>query len=146
MMPPTRVMKIQDGKLVTVDEPALSAINGRLADDFITDCEQMVSTWNKAIKSYGIDFELKLPHRAFHRAVGEFWEANVTPEGEIISEDEWNSRQDEWLPSDSDLEYLFSLMVEKTPEPGEFANWIAPPRAGINGQPVEYEYVKIHEV
>jgi benzoyl-CoA 2,3-dioxygenase component B len=25
---------------------------------------------------------------------------------------------------------------------GEFANWIAPPRRGINGQPLDFEYVK----
>jgi len=24
------------------------------------------------------------------------------------------------------------------------ANWIAPPATGINGMPVEYEYVKFH--
>jgi benzoyl-CoA 2,3-dioxygenase component B len=28
-------------------------------------------------------------------------------------------------------------------EPGRYASWIAPPRMGINGQPGEYEYVKI---
>ena len=27
-------------------------------------------------------------------------------------------------------------------EPGAFANWIAPPRRGINGQPIDFEYVK----
>ena len=26
---------------------------------------------------------------------------------------------------------------------GKIANWIAPPRRGINGQPFEYEYVKL---
>ena len=26
-------------------------------------------------------------------------------------------------------------------EPGKIAGWIAPPAKGINGQPVEYEYV-----
>jgi benzoyl-CoA 2,3-dioxygenase component B len=46
------VLKIENGEFVTVDEPALTAINGRLCDDYITDCEHLVSTWNRAIKSY----------------------------------------------------------------------------------------------
>jgi benzoyl-CoA 2,3-dioxygenase component B len=28
-------------------------------------------------------------------------------------------------------------------EPGVFANWIAPPRRGINGQPMNFEYVRL---
>ncbi|MFQ5661420.1 MAG: benzoyl-CoA 2,3-epoxidase subunit BoxB [Gammaproteobacteria bacterium] len=138
------VLEFNDGKFETVEEPALNAINGRLADDYIHDCEQLLSTWNKAIASYGIDYELKLSHRAFNRRVGEFAELHASPEGEVMSESEWNKRKDEWLPSAADLEYLLSLMQEGTPKPGEYAPWITPPRAGINGQPVEFEYVKIH--
>jgi benzoyl-CoA 2,3-dioxygenase component B len=26
---------------------------------------------------------------------------------------------------------------------GQFAGWIAPPAKGLNGQPVEFEYVKL---
>jgi benzoyl-CoA 2,3-epoxidase subunit B len=29
-------------------------------------------------------------------------------------------------------------------EPGKFANWIAPPTAGINGMAVECEYVRFN--
>jgi benzoyl-CoA 2,3-dioxygenase component B len=28
-------------------------------------------------------------------------------------------------------------------EPGKYAGWIAPPRMGINKQPLDFEYVKI---
>jgi benzoyl-CoA 2,3-dioxygenase component B len=28
-------------------------------------------------------------------------------------------------------------------EPGKFANWIAPPRVGIDNKPGDFEYVKI---
>jgi benzoyl-CoA 2,3-epoxidase subunit B len=28
--------------------------------------------------------------------------------------------------------------------PGDFAPWIAPPKRGINGMPVEFEYVKFN--
>jgi benzoyl-CoA 2,3-epoxidase subunit B len=27
-------------------------------------------------------------------------------------------------------------------EPGKMANWIAPPSRGINGKPIDYEYVR----
>jgi benzoyl-CoA 2,3-dioxygenase component B len=33
-------------------------------------------------------------------------------------------------------------MVQVT-EPGKMAGWIAPPTAGINRQPIDYEYVKL---
>ena len=138
------VLKTIDGKFVMVDEPALNAINSRLADDYITDCEQLVATWNRAIKSYDLAFELKLPHRAFNRRVGEFAGVHASPSGEILTPDEFASRQDDWLPDQGDLEFLLSLMEEKQRGTGEFAGWIAPPKAGINGQPVDYEYVKIH--
>lgn len=28
-------------------------------------------------------------------------------------------------------------------EPGRFAQWIAPPKAGVDGKPTGYEYVKL---
>ena len=77
-----------------------------------------------------------------HRAIGEFADTFVTSSGEIISEDEWNERNEEWLPSDADLEYILSLMQTET-APGEYARWIAAPRAGINGQTGNFEYVKL---
>ena len=139
------VMKFIDGEFRTVEEPALTALNARLCDDYLNDVNQVLSTWNRAIKSCDIDFEFSIPHRAFQRRIGEFAEIHVTPTGEILNEADWNSRMDEWLPSNEDLEYLLSLMEDKTPEAGEYANWIAQPRAGINGQPIGYEYVKIHQ-
>ena len=51
-------------------------------------------------------------------------------------------RREQWLPDNDDLEFLLSLMEQVT-EPGKFAHWIAPPRAGINGKPGDFEYVKI---
>ncbi len=66
----------------------------------------------------------------------------ATADGDLISESEWQERKGEWLASDADLEYILSLMeLENTP--GKFANWIAAPRAGINGQPGDFEYVKV---
>lgn len=137
------VLRFIDGKFVTVDEPALNTINGRLADDYITDCEQVMTTWNKVITGYDIDYKLSLPHRGFNRQVGEFADVSASPTGEAMSASEWQNRQDEWLPSDSDLEYLLSIMNEQITEPGKYASWITAPKAGINGQTGDFEYVKI---
>ena len=38
--------------------------------------------------------------------------------------------------------YLLSIMATPVYEPGTFANYIAPPRRGINQQPIDCEYVR----
>ena len=48
----------------------------------------------------------------------------------------------EWLPSAADRDYLLSIMDEPVYEPGQFANYIAPPQRGINRQPINFEYVR----
>ena len=48
----------------------------------------------------------------------------------------------EWLPNEADETYIKSLM-KPVYERGKMANWIAPPRKGINGLPVDFEYVKL---
>ncbi len=123
-------------------EPSLNAINERLRDEYIADCQRGVDRWNKSIAKAGIDFEITLPHRAFHRAIGTFGEVKATPEGKIITEAEWGQRHSEWLPTDEDRAYVTSLMTPVT-EIGKFANWIAPPARGINQQPIDFEYVKL---
>ncbi len=136
------VLRKVNGEFKWVDEPAISAVNARLCDDFIKDCEQVVATWNKVIANHGVDLKLALPHKAFHRYVGDYAELSVTPEGEIIDESTWNKRKTEWLAGQDDLEYILSLMKPVT-ELGKFAGWVAPPKAGINGQPGDFEYVKL---
>jgi benzoyl-CoA 2,3-dioxygenase component B len=98
--------------------------------------------WNRVLQTHELDYSLKLPNRSFHRAVGEFSEVYSTAGGELVSESDLNERRDEWLPSDADLEYILSLMKPET-EPGKYASWISAPRAGINGQSGDFEYVKL---
>jgi len=33
--------------------------------------------------------------------------------------------------------------MQRVVEPGKFAGWIAPPRRGINGQPLDFDYVRL---
>jgi benzoyl-CoA 2,3-dioxygenase component B len=90
----------------------------------------------------GIDVQLTLPHRAFHRAIGGFGDVRVSPDGRVISQAEWDARHEEWLPTKADEVYVGSLMHPVT-APAKFANWIAPPARGINGQPADFEYVRV---
>jgi benzoyl-CoA 2,3-epoxidase subunit B len=136
------VLELVDGRVQRVDEPALSALNMRLRDDFVEDCERGVQRWNKVIAERGIPFELKLPHVAFNRQIGFFRNINAAPNGEITDQDAWEQRKHEWLPTAEDTDYITSVMQPVT-EPGRYASWIAPPRVGIDNRPGDFEYVKI---
>jgi len=137
------VVQLVDGKVVTVDVPALSAINMRLRDDYITDAAGGLKRWNAAIAKMGVPFELTLPHPGFHRNIGVFSSIRMTPAGDLVSADEFERRRDEWLPSKADGDYIASLMVPCS-EPGKYAGWIAPPRVGIDNKPGDFEYVQLH--
>jgi benzoyl-CoA 2,3-dioxygenase component B len=76
-------------------------------------------------------------------AIGVFSSGKFTPEGEVISQDEWEKRKDEWLPTKADGDYIQSLMVPVY-EPGKYAGWIAAPKIGIDNKPGDFEYVKLH--
>ncbi|MGH8946433.1 MAG: benzoyl-CoA 2,3-epoxidase subunit BoxB [Acidimicrobiia bacterium] len=136
------VMKLVDGELRLVEVPALNALNARLRDDFIEDCMGGIRRWNREIGEQGIEFEINLPHVAFHRAIGEFADLSVTPEGKVITEDEFEASRTDWLPTDEDQKYIESLMQPHF-EPGQFASWIAPPGKGIDQKPTDFEYVKL---
>ncbi|MBA2337085.1 MAG: benzoyl-CoA 2,3-epoxidase subunit BoxB [Acidimicrobiia bacterium] len=134
------VTKLVDGELQAVAVPALNGLNARLRDDFIEDCLGGIRRWNREIASHGIDFEITLPHVAFNRAIGEFGPIEVTPDGKVITADEFAASAAEWLPTPDDKALIDALM-EPEVEPGRFASWIAPPSRGINNQPTEFEYV-----
>jgi len=136
------VLKLVNGEIKRVDEPALTAINMRLRDDYTADCQRGLDRWNKIIDKTGIAFKLELPHVGFHRAIGEFQDAHVSPAGQLIDAAAWQRDQHKWLPSKDDGDFIGSLMKPVT-EPGQFASWIAPPRVGIDNKPGDFEYVKI---
>lgn len=136
------VMRHIDGELRMSDEPALTALNARLCDDYIEDASKAFKRWNRVLKKNDIDFELSLPHRAFNRKVGEFAGLSVTPQGEIVSDNAWLDSAGEWLPTDDDMTWIRSLMSQVL-IPGEFASWIAPPKTGIDNKPGEFEYVQL---
>ncbi len=138
------VLRLVDGAIARQEVPALSALNMRLRDDFSDDCAGGLGRWNKVIETEGVNFRLSLPHVAFNRRIGEFSKAHVAPDGTLLTAGQWAARRDEFLPTAGDAAYLDTLMKPVT-EPGQFAGWIAPPKAGIDSKPGHFEYVKIHD-
>ena len=134
---------LEDGAIKEIEYNALLAVNERLRDDYVEDCQIGVSRWNKVMKRHKINFELKLPHRGFHRAIGTFSEAKISPDGNVISMAEWDKNADNWLPSEEDRAFVISLQ-KACIEPGKIASWVAPPSRGIDGHPFDYEYVRFN--
>ncbi len=136
------VLRLIDGALVSEDVPALSALNARLRDDYVHDCRKGIDLWNKTIKRDGIEFEIKLPHIAFNRKIGEFSGVHTTPAGDVLSEQDWQERMTEWLPTVDDGDFIESLMLPEQ-RPGHYAGWIAKPKMGIDNKPGDFEYVQL---
>ncbi|TKA04979.1 benzoyl-CoA 2,3-epoxidase subunit BoxB [Actinacidiphila oryziradicis] len=135
---------VEDGQIVEKSVPLLSALNLDLRDEYVADCANGVRRWNQALEDAGLDERLFLPHEGFHRAVGVYSGHYVSPEGEVVDEATWEAREGDWLPSDEDRRAVAALMVPEY-EVGKFAGWIAAPQAGINEQPVEFDYVHLAE-
>jgi benzoyl-CoA 2,3-epoxidase subunit B len=138
------VSEVIGGKVITKNVPALTALNERLRDDYIAEIADGVSRWQLVIDKAGIPFRLTLPHKGFHRAIGNFAGHFISPEGEVLSEEAWKNHESEWLPNSKDYAYVQSLMAGRVVKPGKFANWIAPPTRGINGKPLNFEYVRFN--
>lgn len=135
------VHTVRDGRIVVEPRPALAAVNERLRDDYIKDCQRGLDRWNKALAERGADFTLTLPHRCFNRRIGNAAGLRVSPGGELLTEAQWAEGVGRWLPTDGDKAFVDSLM-RRVAEPGKIAGWIAPPPRGINGQPWDFEYVR----
>jgi benzoyl-CoA 2,3-epoxidase subunit B len=135
------VEEFVDGKIVSHQAPALTALNARLRDDYTREIQAGVDRWNRIPERFGIPFRIALPHMGFHRKIGNFADHYVSPDGRILSKADWERQAASWLPSDTDHEFIGSLMG-RVIEPGKFANWIAPPARGINNLPLEFEYVR----
>jgi benzoyl-CoA 2,3-dioxygenase component B len=137
------VLELRDGKLVQKEVPMLNALNEVLRDDYIRDTVSGVKRWNRIIEKADLDFKFSVPHKGFNRKIGALAEVLVSPDGDLLSDEQWRQNEDNWLPSAADREYIGSLMG-RVVEVGKFANWIAPPPIGINRQAVNFEYIRFN--
>lgn len=133
---------MRDGKLTTEQVPLRNALNEVLRDEYVDDNQKSVDRWNKVLEKAGIDFRLELPSRRFNRQIGEYAGLRFDPKGNPISEEEWKAKEGEWLVSDEDRAYVASIQHQVI-EPGKMANWVGPPKSGIKGRPVDFEYVRL---
>lgn len=131
-----------DGKIEKQEIPLRTAMNEVLRDEYTSDSQRGLDKWNKTIRQSGIDFELTLPSSRFHRNVGIFAGLHFDPDGNLLSEEEWNAKKGDWLPNEDDETFVKSLMNKPIYDPGQMANWIAAPSKGIKGKPVDFEYVR----
>lgn len=138
------LFEVVGNKIVEKKVPALTALNERLRDDYIHEIQAGVDRWNRVIEKAGILFRLRLPHKGFHRAIGNFAGHFISPDGEVLTKEAWQNHERDWLPAPEDHAFVQSLMIGRVVEPGKFANWIAPPIRGINGQPLNFEYVRFN--
>ena len=138
------VFEVINGKLVAKNVAAFTALNERLRDDYIREVQGGVDRWNRNMEKAGLTFRLKLPHKGFHRAIGNFAGHYISLDGEVLSREAWKNHEHEWMPSPEDYKYVQSLMSGRVVELGKFANWIAPPSRGVNNQPLNFEYVRFN--
>ena len=139
-----RLPVVENGKVVEKDVPLRNAMNEVLRDSYVRDCERALGKWNRLLEEEGSPTRLTLPSRRFHRHQGIYADHHFDPEGNLISAEQWEANKDRWILVPEDNAYLLSIM-KPCYEPGKFANWIAPPRKGIEGRPIEFEYVKLHD-
>ncbi len=123
--------------------PALSALNMRLRDDYVVNCQKGIDRWNRVIDAAGVDFKIRLPHVAFHRQIGEFKDSTYDVTGNPLTAGQWAEHRDGMLPTGNDQTFIEDLMKGTVLQPGKYAGWIAPPRVGIDNKAGDFEYVKL---
>jgi benzoyl-CoA 2,3-dioxygenase component B len=135
------VQEVENGRIVDKQVPALTALNARLRDDYTQEIQAGLDRWNRIPEKFGLPLRITLPHQGFHRKIGNFAGQYVSPDGSVLSKEEWDRRSKDWLPSEDDHAFVASLM-QRVIEPGTFANWIAPPARGIRNLPINFQYVR----
>ncbi|MEM7262888.1 MAG: benzoyl-CoA 2,3-epoxidase subunit BoxB, partial [Planctomycetota bacterium] len=133
---------VKDGKVIDEEVPYRTAVNEVLRDEYVADCERALRKWNKTLQKVGVDVELKLPSRRFHRFQGIYSDYFFNPSGDLVSKEEFMANVPVWLLTTDDNSYLESIMYQVT-EPGKMANWIAAPTRGIAGKSIDFEYVRM---
>jgi benzoyl-CoA 2,3-dioxygenase component B len=137
-----RIERLRDGRLETEEVPLRNALNEVLRDAYVEDCQRGVDRWNRVIAGHGLPFTLRLPDRRFHRHIGLHAGVAVDPSGRPLTPSEWSERAVEWLPTDADRAFVRSLMTSPVVDPKQMANWISPPKQGIKGRAIDFEYVR----
>ena len=133
---------VENGVLTTKEVPVRTAMNEILRDDYVKDCERVLTRWNRTLEQEDLSFRLSLPSTRFFRRQGIYTDHFFDPKGELITRQQYEKKVADWLPTAADHEYVNSLM-NPVQEVGKMANWLGTPRRGINRQDIEFEYVRL---
>jgi benzoyl-CoA 2,3-epoxidase subunit B len=141
----SHTLELPDGKggVRREEIPMRNAMNEVVRESYVRDCEKGLARWNKLLEEAGYPHRMILPSTRFRRTVGSWANIPTDLSGKPIGAEEFTAREPEWLPTESDRAYVRSLM-HGVFERGKMAGWIAPPERGINTQPRDFEYVKLH--
>jgi benzoyl-CoA 2,3-dioxygenase component B len=126
----------------TAEIPYRNALNEIVRNAYVEDCAKGVARWNRWIERAGLPMRLELPSTRFRRTIGSWAGVPTDCAGNRISAEAYAAQLPQWLPSDDDRAFVHSLM-RPVLEPGKTAAWIAPPERGIQGKPIDYEYVRL---
>jgi benzoyl-CoA 2,3-epoxidase subunit B len=124
------------------DIPLRNAMNEATRSAYVQECQIFMDRWNDMIQRAGHDFRYRLPSSRFRRSIGVWAGVPTDLDGNPLSEEAFEAQRSAWLPSAADRAFVHSLMQSVT-EPGKMAAWIAPPDRGINGQAIDYDYVRL---
>ena len=135
---------IPDGALGTrIDTiPMRNAMNEVVRNAYVEDCMKGLTHWNRILEAAGHGYRFTLPSTRFRRGNGSWGGVPTDPDGNRITQAEYDAKLASWLPSPDDRAFVMSLMQRVT-EPGKMAAWIAPPEKGIKDRPIDYEYVRL---
>jgi benzoyl-CoA 2,3-epoxidase subunit B len=132
-----------DGGVKTEQIPMRNAMNEVTRNSYVRDCDIGVKRWNRLIEKAGYTTRLSLPSTRFRRNIGSWAGISTDPAGRPINRAEFDAHKADWLPDEADRSFVHSLM-QGVFDRGKMAAWIAPPDRGINNNPIDYEYVKLH--
>ena len=140
---PIRCSSWSTARSSCVDEPALSALNMRLRDDYTARLRQ----GHRALEQ---------DHRAHRRRIsawrcrtsrstaqiGEFKDVQATPAGVLIDDGDWAKREGQ-VAAVGGRRRLHRVADEAGERARQVRVWISPPKVGIDNRPGDFEYVKI---
>ena len=136
------VLRLVDGKIQNEDSPALSALNMRLRDDYVADCNDGVARWNKVIDRSASRSRSSCRMSRSTATSANSRDINADVDGKFCRPPNGQKRRTIFCHRTADKDFIESLMQPQM-EPGKFASWIAPPKVGIDNKPGDFEYVKI---
>jgi benzoyl-CoA 2,3-epoxidase subunit B len=134
--------RAENGGLVSERVPMRKAINEVARDTYLREIDGVVDRWNRMLAKMQIKYAFARPSKRFNRKIGAYKAFHFTPDGRRVSREEFDAGMKEWMPSEVEKAHVRALM-QPVYAPGKIAGWIAPPARGMDGKPVEYDYVRL---